>query len=143
MKPFISTAVYGFFNYVMGLIMIASPWLFGFQHQHGGSLLLPLYLGWLQIIMAIFSRHEWGFIKVFPVSMHCFIDAVVGFFLLCSPFIYGFYTNQIWIPQFLMGLALFLLGAFTKQSPLTDEPNHVFKDGGLGNTTDLDEPMIH
>jgi hypothetical protein len=142
MKPFISTAVYGFFNYAMGLTMILSPWLFGFSHQHGGSLLLPIYLGWLQIIMAVFSRHELGFIKVFPVSMHCFLDVIAGGFLLSSPFLYGF-TDQIWIPQFLCGLILFLLGVFTRQSPLTDEPNHVFKEGGLGNTTDLDEPMSH
>ncbi len=143
MKPFISTAVYGFFNYAMGLIMIASPWLFGFQHQHGGSLLLPIYLGWLQIIMAIFSKHEWGFIKVFPVPMHCFIDVIAGSFLLASPFIYGFYTSEIWLPQFLCGLILFLLGIFVKTSPLTDAPAHVFKDGLMHHTGDVDEPMTH
>ncbi len=143
MKPFISTAVYGFFNYAMGLIMIASPWLFGFEHQHGGSLLLPIYLGWLQIIMAIFSKHQWGFIKVFPVPMHCFIDVIAGFFLLSSPFIYGYYAHEIWLPQFLCGLILFLLGIFVKGSPLTDSPAPVFKDGLMEHTGDVDEPMTH
>ncbi|MGN6637596.1 MAG: SPW repeat domain-containing protein [Mucilaginibacter sp.] len=142
MKPFVSTSTYGFLNYVLALVMIASPWLFGFQHQHGASLFMPLYLGWLELIMAIFSNHKFGIIKVFPVSMHCFIDAVVGSFFLASPFVYGF-TDQVWVPQFLMGLVMFLLGVFTEHSPLTDEPHHVFKDGLLNNTGDLDEEMTH
>jgi len=142
MKPFISTAVYGFFNYALAITMLASPWLFGFQHQHGASLLLPLYFGWLQLIMAIFSKHQWGFIKVFPVSMHCFIDAIVGFFLLSSPFIYG-YTYEVYLPQFFFGLLLLLLGVFTYNSPFSDEPRHVFKDGLMEHKADIDEPMTH
>jgi len=142
MKSFISTKTYGFFNYAIAIVMLASPWLFGFQHQHGASLLLPLYLGWLQLIMAIFTSHEWGFLKVFPVSMHCFIDAVVGFFLLSSPFIYD-YTYEVWVPQFCCGLLLLFLGVYTRTSPFTDEPRHVFKDGLMEHKADIDEPMAH
>jgi hypothetical protein len=142
MKSFISTKTYGLFNYAIGAIMIASPWLFGFQHQHGASLLLPWYLGWLQLIMAIFGDHELGFIKVFPVSMHCFIDVVVGFFLAMTPFIYG-YTYEVFIPQFCMGLLMFIFGLYTRTSPFRDEPRHVFKDGLMEHKEDIDEPMIH
>ena len=142
MKSFISPKVYGFFNYALGIVMILSPWLFGFQHQHGASILLPLYLGWLQLIMAIFSKHEWGFIKVFPVSMHCFIAAIVGSFLLLSPFLYGYY-NEIFLPQLSFGLILLLLGVFVQGSPLTSAPTHVFKDGLMEHTGDVDEPMTH
>src|SRR3569623_468983 len=140
MKSFISPKVYGFFNYALGIVMILSPWLFGFQHQHGASILLPLYLGWLQLIMAIFSKHEWGFIKVFPVSMHCFIDAIVGSFLLLSPFLYGYY-NEIFLPQLSFGLILLLLGVFVQGSPLTSAQTHVFKDVLMEHTGDVDEPI--
>ena len=142
MKPFISTKVYGFFNYALAIVMILSPWLFNFSHQHGASILMPLYLGWLQLIMAIFSKHEWGFIKVFPVSMHCFIDAIVGSFIVASPFLYSF-TDQVFIPQLLFGLIMFLLGIFTEGSPFTSEPTHVFKDGLMEHLNDIDEPMTH
>jgi len=142
MKPFISTKVYGFFNYALGIVMILSPWLFGFKDQHGASFLMPLYLGWLQLVMAIFSKHEWGFIKIFPVSMHCFIDIIVGSFLFASPFVYA-YTDMIFIPQLLFGAILFLLGIFVQGSPVTSEPTHVFKDGLMEHTADIDEPMSH
>ena len=142
MKSYISTKTYGFFNYLLAIVMIASPWLFGFQHQHGVSLLLPLYLGWLQLIMAIFGNHELGFVKVFPVSMHCFLDVVFGFFLLSTPFIYG-YTYEVWVPQFCFGLLMFIFGLYTRTSPFRDEPRHVFKDGLMEHKADIDEPMTH
>ncbi len=142
MKPFISTKVYGFLNYALALTMIGSPWLFGFKDQHGVSFLLPLYLGWLQLIMAIFSKHEWGFIKIFPVSMHTFIDVIAGSFLFATPFLYA-YSDKIFIPQLAFGLILTLLGVFVQGSPLTSEPSHVFKDGLMNNIGDVDETMSH
>ena len=142
MKPFISTAVYGFFNYAIAGILIASPWMFGFAAAGGSLCLLSLYFGWLQLIMAIFSKHELGFIKVFPVSMHCFIDLIVGSFLFASPFLYGYPTSLYW-PQLLIGAFLMLLGLFTKNSPVTDAPVHVFKDGLMEHTGDVDEVMTH
>ena len=142
MKPFISTKVYGFFNYALALTMIFSPWLFGFKDQHGASFLLPLYLGWLQLIMAIFIKHEWGILKVFPVSMHAFIDVIVGSFLFATPFLYA-YTDEIFVPQLIFGALLFLLGIFVDGSPLTSTPTHVFKDGLEEHTSDVNEPMSH
>jgi hypothetical protein len=142
MKPFIPTSVYGFFNYASALTLIASPWLFGFYNVGGASFFLPLVFGWLQLIMAIFSNHEWGFIKVFPVSMHCFIDVVGGSFLLISPFLYG-YSSQIFWPQLLLGSLIFFLGIFTKSSPFTDEARHVFRGGLMDSIGDIDEPMGH
>jgi hypothetical protein len=142
MKPFVPTAVYGFFNYAAALTLMASPWLFGFYHVGGASFFLPLVFGWLQLIMAIFSKHEWGFIKVFPVSMHCFLDVVGGFILLTSPWLYGYAPKVFW-PQFLLGSLVFLLGIFTKSSPFTDEPSHVFRGGLIDSIGDIDEPMAH
>ena len=142
MKPFVPTLVYGFFNYATALTLIFSPWLFGFYNVGGASFFLPLIFGWLQLIMAIFSKHEWGFIKQFPVSMHCFIDVVGASFLLASPFVYD-YASKVWAPQFFIGLLIFLLGIFTKQSPFTDEPTHVFKGGLVESIDDIDAPMSH
>lgn len=137
MKPFISTSTYGFLNYVVAITLMSSPWLFGFIHVGGASLFLPLIFGWLQLIMAIFSKHKFGFMNVFPVPMHCFIDVVGGSFLMASPWVYA-YAPHVFLPQLLLGGLVFFLGIFTKTSPFTDEPKHVFKDGLLNNTNDID-----
>jgi hypothetical protein len=142
MKPFISTSTFGFLNYVIAITLMSSPWLFGFYHVGGASFFLPVVFGWLQLIMAIFSKNKFGFMYVFPVPMHCFIDVVGGSFLLASPFVYAYSSHVFW-PQLLLGSLVFFLGIFTKTSPFTDEPGHVFKDGLLNDTTDLDEPMAN
>jgi len=146
MKPFISTSSFGLLNYVVAILLMSSPWLFGFYH--GAAFFLPLVFGWLQLIMAIFSDNKFGFVKQFPVPMHCFIDVIGGSFLMASPFVYGYVSHvdgqpsHIAWPQLLLGGFVFFMGVFTKKSPFTDEPQHVFKDG-LSNITDLDEPMAH
>ena len=136
MKPFVSTTTYGFLNYLLALTLITSPWLFDYVHIGGASLFLPLIFGWLQLIMAIFGRHKLGFIKIFPVPMHCFIDVIGGSFLMMSPFVYA-YSSKVFLPQLILGGLIFLLGIFTKTSPLTDEPRHVMRDGLLYSTDDI------
>ena len=83
MKPFISTAVYGVLNYIIALTLIASPWLFDLRSISSAAFFLPLYIGWLQLIMAIFTNNETGFIKQFPVRIHYTLDVLMGFILLC------------------------------------------------------------
>ncbi|MDB5153464.1 MAG: hypothetical protein JWR54_2215, partial [Mucilaginibacter sp.] len=122
----------------VAISLMASPWLFGFNH--GAAFFLPLVFGWLQLIMAIFSDNKFGFVKQFPVPMHCFIDVIGGSFLLASPFVYDYSSQVVW-PQLILGSLVFFMGIFTKKSPLTDEPQHVFKDGLLSNIADVDEPM--
>jgi hypothetical protein len=92
--------------------------------------------------MAIFGKHEFGFLKVFPVSMHCFLDIIVGSFLFASPFLYGYSISLYW-PLLLIGALLMFLGLLTKRSPITDAPVHVFKDGLMEHTGDVDEIMTH
>lgn len=137
MKPFISTSTYGFLNWVVAIILMSSPWLFGFSHVGGASFFLPVIFGWLQLIMAIFSKHKFGIMNVFPVPMHCFIDVVGSSFLLASPWVYGFADRVFW-PQLLIGGLIFFLGVFTRTSPFTDEPKHIFKDGLLQDTADVE-----
>lgn len=122
MKPFISTKFYGFFNFILALTLIASPWLFGFYNVSSAALLLPIYIGWLQLILSIFADNEAGFIKQLPMPTHLVLDVFMGFILLVSPWLWSYADQEFW-PQFLMGSLLLCLGLFTKKSPFTN-PNH-------------------
>jgi len=88
MKPFISPTLYGIINWGGSFLLLATPWYFGFYTLGGAALFLMLLIGWLQFIMAVFSNSAHGFIKVFPMQMHSFLDVVTGSFLMCSPFVY-------------------------------------------------------
>ena len=133
MKNFISITLFGVLNYVIAIVMMASPWIFGFYTVGGGALLLPIYLGWLYLIMAIFSANKVGFIPVFPIQMHLVINVMVGPFLLASPWLYGF-ASRVFLPHLILGLLLFLLGIFTKRSPLTSPTHHMLPEAGITST---------
>jgi hypothetical protein len=137
MKPFISTAFYGVVNYILALMLIASPWLFDLVNVSSAALLIPLYIGWLQLIMAIFADTEVGFIKQFPVQIHLVLDVIMGFFLLVSPWLYTFSSKNsgtaFW-PALLLGGLLFFMGIFTKKSPFLTKPHRAAPEGQLTST---------
>jgi len=146
MKPFISTAVYGVLNYIIALTLIASPWLFDLRSISSAAFFLPLYIGWLQLIMAIFTNNETGFIKQFPVRIHYTLDVLMGFILLMSPFIYGFAFDSVratgvfkgvFLPEVLLGGLLFIMGLFTKKSPFTSGLPKTHAEGLIGSTDSI------
>lgn len=123
MKSFISTTTYGVINYVGALLLLTSPWLFGFVHVGGASLFLPLIFGWYQLIMAIFANNKLGFIKVFPMQMHYILDVIVGSFLMCSPWVYA-YSQYVYLPQLLLGALFFFAGIFSQGSQFSTKTTH-------------------
>ncbi|MDB5131989.1 MAG: hypothetical protein JWR02_1738 [Mucilaginibacter sp.] len=133
MKPFIPTAVYGVLNYILSFTLIASPWLFGLVNVSSAALLIPIYIGWLQFIMAVFVDNETGFVKQFPMQIHLVIDVLMGFILMVSPWLYTFSSKVFW-PELLLGGLLFCLGIFTKKSPFLTKPHHSVPEGQLTST---------
>jgi hypothetical protein len=130
MKPFISKTFHGVINYVGAILLMASPWLFNFSELKGAAILVPLYFGWLQLIMAIFSDNPLGFIKVFPMQMHNCLDVFSGSFLLMLPITYGFCSQVFW-PHFLLGSLFFLSGIFTVESPFLTRPHRSLPEAGI------------
>jgi len=146
MKPFISTAFYGVLNYIVALTLIASPWLFNLVGVSSAALLLPIYMGWLQLIMAIFTNNETGFIKQFPIRIHMVIDVLMGFILMVSPFLYGFAFDSVraagvfkgvFLPEVLLGGLLFIMGIFTKKSPFTTRLPKAHAEGLVTSTDSI------
>lgn len=136
MKPFIPTKFYGYFNYILAITFIASPWLFGFYNVSSAALLMPIYMGWLQLIMAIFVDNEAGIIKQFPMSIHLVLDTAMGFILMVSPWVWD-YARITPVPaQFFMGLILLIMGVFTVKSPITITVQHRLPQGGEMTSAD-------
>ncbi|MFI5138283.1 MAG: hypothetical protein ACHQIM_10700 [Sphingobacteriales bacterium] len=133
MKPFISTTVYGVLTYILSLTLIASPWLFGLVDVSSAALFLPIYIGWLQLIMCIFADTEVGFIKQFPVQIHMVLDVVMGFILMVSPWLYTF-SDKVFLPELLLGGLLFFLGIFTKKSPFLTKTHRAAPEGQITST---------
>jgi hypothetical protein len=147
MKPFISTTFYGFFKYILALTLIATPWIFTTQdgtthlvNVSSAALLIPMYFGWLQLIMNIFADTKASPIRQFPLQMNCVVDMMMGFFLFVSPFLYSFYTKAFW-PELCFGALLMFLGLFTKRSPFTTPAHQPGQEGQLGSVDSIEGRM--
>ncbi len=137
MKPFISTAFFGVLTYIVALTLIASPWLFGLVNVSSAALFLPIYFGWLQLIMAIFSNNSTGFLKQLPIYTHQLLLTVMGFVLLVSPWLYTFSDRAFW-PELVFGLLLMIMGIFTQKSPFTDASHRANRSTREGQLTSAD-----
>jgi hypothetical protein len=137
MKPFISHSFYGFFKYILSLTMIASPWLFDLVNVSSAALLIPMYFGWLQLIMTIFSDTPASPIRQFPIQMNLVADSIFGFFLMVSPYLYTFSPKAHW-PELILGGILLFLALFTKNSPFLTKPHHSLPEGQLTSTDSTD-----
>lgn len=148
MKGFISTTFFGYFNYLLAVVTMASPWLFAsadgtqFQHVGGAALFFPFMFGWFQVLMAIFSRSKAGMVGIFPIQMHCTLLTITGFVILMSPFLYGFHA-RVWQPHVVLGAIILFVGVFTVGSPLTCPPDEMQQQGGIGSTDSLENRLTH
>ena len=116
----VPTAVHAVFDYVGGLGLIASPFIFGFAGMGGIAVVLPIVLGVGLIAYSLLTNYELGIpgLKVIPMSVHLVFDFVASAFLAVAPFLFG-YADQgvnVWLPQVVAGVGVIGLGLVTQTS---------------------------
>lgn len=98
----ISTKVHGIMDYIMGVILIASPWLFGFA-MGGAETWIPVILGITTIIYSLFTDYELSASRNISMKTHLGLDTVSAIFLAASPWLFGFADFVFW-PHLILGL---------------------------------------
>ena len=116
---FIPTKVHGALDYIVALALIAAPWIFGFSEVGGPAVIIPMVLGAGLILYSLFTKYEWGAVKVLGMPYHLIFDVVASVFLLASPFIFGFNTMapNVWVPHVVVGIAVIVVVIFSKPQP--------------------------
>jgi hypothetical protein len=120
---FIPTKVHGALDYIVGLALIFAPMIFGFMDVGGPAVIIPMVLGVGLIVYSLFTKYEWGLVKVLGMPYHLIFDVVASIFLAASPFIFGFYTQapNVWMPHVVVGIAVILVVIFSKPQPAATE----------------------
>jgi len=98
----ISTKAHGVLDYLVGVILIISPWLFDFANG-GAQMSIPIILGIGAIVYSIITNYELGFFKIIPVKVHLLIDTLSGVLLATSPWLFSF-ADQVYLPHLIFGL---------------------------------------
>jgi hypothetical protein len=113
---FIPTKFHAPLDYIVGLALIAAPWIFQFS-EHTAATVVSIVLGIGLIAYSLITDYELGVWKVAPMAVHNLIDIAAGAFLAASPWIFGFADESanVWVPHVVVGLAAVFLGLTTVQ----------------------------
>ena len=114
---FIPTKFHAPLDYIVGVALIAAPWIFQFS-DHTAATVVPIVLGIGLIAYSLFTNYELGVWKVAPMAVHNLIDIAAGTLLALSPWLFGFAgeSTNVWAPHVIVGAAAIFLGLTTKQS---------------------------
>ena len=114
---FISTKMHGVLDYVVAVLLIAAPWLFGFANGTAAQW-IPVVVGVVVIVMSVLTDYEAGAMKVISMPTHLTMDVIAGIFLAASPWLFGF-ADQVYLPHLVVGLFSIGSGLFTETTPHT------------------------
>lgn len=120
---FIPTSVHGVLDYLVGIALIAAPWIFGFAYVGGAAVIVPIVLGIVLILYSLVTKYELGIpgIKFLPMPYHLVIDFVAAAFLAVSPWLFGFASRppNVWLPHLVVGIVVILVVIFSQTHPRT------------------------
>jgi hypothetical protein len=74
---------------VIGIILIAAPWIFGFSHTNDAKVLC-IVLGILVILSGAMTDWRVSLMRVIPLRVHFMTDLVVALVLIVAPFVLGY-----------------------------------------------------
>lgn len=112
---FTATKVHGFIDYIVGILLIALPWIIGLDPSAPqGS--VPIALGITALVYSIFTKYELGLIRVIPMYLHLTLDIISGFILAISPWLFGF-SDEVFLPHLIVGLFEIVAALVTRTIP--------------------------
>jgi SPW repeat len=114
---FISTRAHGYIDYLMGIVLIISPWIFGFSNAGPGAVWTPVAIGVLLLGASLMTNYELGAVKLIPMPIHLATDMLAGVVLTISPWVLGF-SDRVWIPHFVLGILELGVALMTHTHPV-------------------------
>ena len=114
---FIPTRVHGMLDYLVGVLLIAAPWLFDFD-RGGAETWVPVLLGASAIVYSLFTDYELGAVRRLSMPTHLMLDLGSGILLALSPWLFGF-SDYVWEPHLIVGLIEIGTSLMTRRVPDT------------------------
>lgn len=114
---FIPTRIHGILDYLVGIILIAAPWLLDFN-RGGAETWIPVIIGIVVLLQTIMTNFEVGMFRVIPMGTHLTMDFFIGLFLAISPWLFGF-ADFVWVPHVVFGVIAILASLTTHTVPAT------------------------
>jgi hypothetical protein len=102
---FIPTIVHGLADYVVGLLVIALPFYFGWA---GNARVVFAALGCLVVCYSLLTDYELGLVRFLRIRFHFFLDALFGIAMLLAPTLLNLPPNGSALVYLIGALSIFL-----------------------------------
>ena len=119
----ISRREHGFTDYFYIPLVSAAPQLAGFTHEKTAATLCYVLSSSI-LVSSVFTRAEWGLVKVVPYKAHLAFDTLGGLTALLAPWLFGFAKNRRARNTFLA------MGAFGLMAGLLSKPEEMPQQAG-------------
>jgi hypothetical protein len=106
----IPTMAHGVADYVVGIFVIALPFLFEFT---GNTRTVTIALGVVVLLYSLMTDYELGAVRFLRIRFHLLLDAVFGVVMLAMPFLFDVGSASRW-PFYVVGIVALVLTATTK-----------------------------
>ena len=115
MRRPITSRVHGMLDYAVGVVLVVSPWLFGFSDVGGAAVAVPMVVGALVLLQSLMTDYELSVENALPLPVHLAADVVAGAFLAASPWLFGFADEGVaaWLPHLLIGVGMVAVALLT------------------------------
>jgi hypothetical protein len=105
--------VHGVLEYAAAVLLIAAPFVFGFESDTATG--IAIAAGVVVLIVNASTAMSTGLVKSIPVAAHVMIDYVVAILLIASPFVFAFDDDSAATAFFLvLGVVHLLLTIATR-----------------------------
>ncbi|WP_457127286.1 SPW repeat protein [Mucilaginibacter sp. HD30] len=109
---FINRKTHAVLDYLIGIVLITSPWIFGFAAIPEAKW-TAVIIGIILLLTAMMTDYEGGIVKSLSMKTHLNLDAVAGILLAISPWVIGF-NDRIYLPHLLVGILEIGAAIFTQ-----------------------------
>lgn len=118
---FLSSVAHTIIGLVIGLALLAAPWLFMFSDVGGAAVAVPIWVGLFLLVSELTTTSQISLVKLVPMSAHVFIDVLAGIFLALSPFFFAFTDEGVnaWLPHMIVGVLIIGYALVTRTSEVT------------------------
>jgi uncharacterized membrane protein len=122
----ISRKAHAIIDYVVGVLLIAAPWIFKFSDVPAAKW-TAIIVGVMILVMSMVTDYEGGGKKVLSMGTHLTMDVAAGIFLAVSPWLFGFH-DDVYLPHLIVGILEIGAGLMTER---TSQHSHGHIDGGM------------
>lgn len=118
---FISTNVHGALDYLVGVLLIAMPWLMDIA-VGGAETWVPVFTGASIILYSLLTKYEWGVWPMMELKVHLGFDVLAGATLIFNSIYFGFYDVFSRLPFVAIGIFAIATGLLTVKEAKSERP---------------------